>query len=393
MTDSARWQKIEEIFHKALECPETERESWLDANCDGDAELRAEVASLIASDREAGVYVGSKVQRAMVQFGAAIQPQVEGRRLGPYRLIRELGPGGMGSVYLAARDDEQYESDVAIKLVHPGLDTDFILRRFKRERQILARLQHPNIARLFDGGTAEDGTPYLVMEYIQGSWITKYAEEKQLNVEERLRLFLPVCAAVEYAHRHFIVHRDLKPGNILIDSTGTPKLLDFGVSKVLNAGEPDASDTQSANMMTPDYASPEQILGNPVTILSDVYSLGAVLYELLGMSRPHQIDHYTPLALERAICLDETLPPSAKVRDNWALSRRLKGDLDNVVLRAMQTLPERRYPSVEQMADDIRRHLDHIPVVARPDSLAYRTRKFIRRNRVAVSLGTLVAIS
>src|SRR5262245_22693666 len=393
MTDSARWQKIEEIFHKALECPETERESWLDANCDGDAELRAEVASLIASDREAGVYVGSKVQRAMVQFGAAIEPQVEGRRLGPYRLIRELGRGGMGSVYLAARDDEQYESDVAIKLVHPGLDTDFILRRFKRERQILARLQHPNIARLFDGGTAEDGTPYLVMEYIQGTWITKYADEKQLSVEERLRLFLPVCAAVEYAHRHFIVHRDLKPGNILIDSTGTPKLLDFGISKLLHATQNDAADTQDLGMMTPAYASPEQIVGDAVTLVSDVYSLGAVLYELLSGMQAHRIDQCTPLALERAICIDETIAPSAVVRNNRPLARRLAGDLDNIILRAMQKEPDRRYPSVEQMAEDIRRHLDHRPILARRDSFAYRAGKFVRRNRITVALGSMVTVS
>jgi eukaryotic-like serine/threonine-protein kinase len=393
MTDSARWRKIEEIFHKALERPETERESWLDGNCEGDAELRAEVASLIASDREAGVYVGSKVQRAMVQFGTAIQPQVEGRRLGPYRLIRELGRGGMGSVYLAARDDEQYESDVAIKLVHPGLDTDFILRRFKRERQILARLQHPNIARLFDGGTAEDGTPYLVMEYIQGSWITKFADEKQLSVEERLRLFLPVCAAVEYAHRHFIVHRDLKPGNILIDSTGTPKLLDFGISKLLHATQNDAADTQDLGMMTPAYASPEQIVGDAVTLVSDVYSLGAVLYELLSGMQAHRIDQCTPLALERAICIDETIAPSAVVRNNRPLARRLAGDLDIIILRAMQKEPDRRYPSVEQMAEDIRRHLDHRPILARRDSFAYRAGKFVRRNRITVALGSMVTVS
>jgi tetratricopeptide (TPR) repeat protein len=299
----------------------------------------------------------------------------------------------MGAVYLAARDDEHYESEVAIKLVQPGLDTDFVLRRFRRERQILARLQHPNIAKLFDGGTAEDGTPYLVMEYIAGSWITKYATEKNLSTEQRLRLFLPVCAAVEYAHRHFIVHRDLKPGNILIDSSGVPKLLDFGISKLLHSAQNDPADTQGIGMMTPDYASPEQILGNPVTVMSDVYSLGAVLYELLTGARPHRIDQCTPLALERAICIDQTVPPSVTVRSNPPLARRLAGDLDNIVLRAMQKEPDRRYPSVEHLADDIRRHLDHLPVAARRDSLAYRAGKFIRRNRLAVALGSMVAAS
>src|SRR5262245_19197277 len=295
MADFDRWKRVEEIFHKALEQPESRRELWLDSTCGSDIELRAEVASLIESDRQAASFVGSKVQRAVLEFGDSVRPQVEGRRLGPYRLIRELGRGGMGVVYLAARDDQHYESEVAIKVVQPGLDTDFILRRFRRERQILARLQHPNIAKLFDGGTAEDGTQYLVMEYIQGSWITKYADQKDLDVNERLRLFMPVCAAVEYAHRHFIVHRDLKPGNILIDAGGVPKLLDFGVSKLLLSGQSDPADTQGM-MMTPDYASPEQITGDPVTVASDVYSLGAVLYELLSGVRPHRIEQCTFLA-------------------------------------------------------------------------------------------------
>src|SRR5215813_6336564 len=320
MSDPDRWRKFEEIFHEALERPESERDAWLRFACNDDPDLYAEVRSLLESDREAaGVFVGSKVEQAVVELGAETQPKIAGRRLGPYRLIRELGVGGMGMVCLAARDDQQYESEVAIKLVRPGLDTDFILRRFRRERQILARLQHPNIARLLDGGTAEDGTPYLVMEYIQGAWITTYAAKQRLSVEQRLQLFLPVCAAVEHAHRHFIVHRDLKPGNILVDQSGVPKLLDFGVSKLLLSGEGNMSDTQAVGMMTPDYASPEQILGNPVTILSDVYSLGAVLYELLSLALPHQIDKCTPLALERAICLDETIPPSGAVRDNEAL--------------------------------------------------------------------------
>src|SRR5262245_60285727 len=382
MNDPNRWRKVEAIFNEALEQPEGEREAWLAFTCNDDPDLYAEVRSLLESDRAAaGVFVGSKVERAVVELGVDTRSKIAGRRLGPYRLIRELGTGGMGVVCLAVRDDQQYESEVAIKLVRPGLDTDFILHRFRRERQILARLQHPNIARLFDGGTTEEGAPYFVMEYIQGAWITNYAAQHHLSVEERLRLFLPVCAAVEYAHRHFVVHRDLKPANILIDQSAVPKLLDFGVSKLLVAGGIDPSDTQAARMMTPDYASPEQILGNPVTIASDIYSLGAVLYELLCLVRPHLIDEVTPLALERAICLDETVAPSAAVRENPTLSRRLKGDLDNIVLRAMQTLPERRYPSVEQMAEDIRRHLEHLPIVARPDSLAYRAAKFIRRNR------------
>jgi eukaryotic-like serine/threonine-protein kinase len=392
MEHSGRWRQVEELFHDALDRPESEREGWLEFSCCGDAELRQQVQSLLDSDSAAaGAFVGSRVERAVVQLDTQIDPAR--CRVGPYRLIRELGRGGMGAVYLAARADKQYESEVAIKLVRPGLDTDFILRRFLRERQILARLQHPNIARLFDGGTAEDGTPYIVMEYIQGSWITTYAAQEDLTVEERLRLFLPVCAAVEYAHRRFVVHRDLKPGNILIDQTGAPKLLDFGVSKLLHAEQPDSAETQGVRMITPDYASPEQIVGEPATVLSDIYSLGAVLYELLSGSRPHRIEQCTPLALERAICLDETIAPSAAVEGNRALARRLRGDLDNIVLRAMHKDPERRYPSVEQMADDIRRYLDYRPVVARPDSLTYRAGKFIRRNRLSLTLANLIVAS
>jgi eukaryotic-like serine/threonine-protein kinase len=393
-----RWQKLEEIFHQALEQPTAQdRDAWLEGACAGDTELRAEVLSLIASDHAAaGGFVGSKVEHAVLELHKdELQPvhqTMEGRQIGPYRLIRELGRGGMGAVYLAARDDQQYESEVAIKLVRPGLDTDFVLRRFRRERQILAHLQHPNIARLFDGGTSEDGTPYLVMEYVQGSWITKYAAQENLNIEDRLRLFLPVCAAVEYAHRNFIVHRDLKPGNILIDHSGAPKLLDFGVSKLLHANQHDPGDTQGVGMLTPDYASPEQILGERVTTASDVYSLGAVLYELLSGARPHRIDQCSSLALERAICLDETVAPSA-ASINATVSERLVGDLDNIILRAMQKQPERRYSSAEQMGEDIRRHLDHRPIIARPDSLGYRAHKFIRRNRLAVALAALLVAS
>jgi len=303
-------------------------------------------------------------------------------------VIREIGRGGMGSVYLASRADEQYESDVAIKVVRPGFDTDFILRRFRRERQILARLHHPNIARLFDAGHTESQVPYLVMEYVRGSLITSYASEHRLSVEDRLRLFLPVCSAVEYAHRAFIVHRDLKPGNILVDATGTPKLLDFGISKLLHSEPRDPNDTQDAAMATPDYASPEQIVGDPVTTVSDVYSLGAVLYELLTGVRPHCIERATPLAVERAICLEPVVPPSQAVRSDVKLSQRLAGDLDLIILTAMQKEPERRYPSAEHLAEDLRRHLEHRPVTARPDSAGYRAGKFLRRNRLPVFLAT-----
>jgi tetratricopeptide (TPR) repeat protein len=377
---------VEGIFHEALERPPGERAGWIASACGGDEELCREVSSLLASDvAGAGSFLQSKVQSAVVTFHESSGQAGAGRRIGPYELVRELGRGGMGTVWLAVRADDQYVTEVAIKLVRPGLDTDLILRRFRRERQILAWLQHPNIARLLDGGTTEDGIPYLVMEFVQGAWITRHAAEHRLGVEQKLRLFLSVCDAVAHAHRNFIVHRDLKPGNILIDQGGAPKLLDFGISKFLYSEQADATITQDGGMMTPDYASPEQILGEPVTIATDTYSLGAVFYELLTGHLPHRIEKCTPLALERAICLEQTIMPSAVVRQDHALSRRLKGDLDNIILRAMQKDPARRYASVEDFAQDIRRHLNYLPVAARPDTLLYRARKFLRRNRMAVA--------
>ena len=266
-----RWRQVEDLFHQALEQPDAERRAWVDQACAGDDELKTEVLSLLASDEGGGNFVGSQVEQAVLAMAAepAAESNVTDRRIGPYRLIRELGRGGMGAVYLAARADQEYESQVAIKLVRPGLDTEFILRRFRRERQILARLQHPHIARMLDGDTTADGIPYIVMEYVEGaSWITKHAIENNLSVEQRLRIFLPVCEAVAHAHRNFVVHRDLKPGNILINREGAPKLLDFGISKLLHMGAAETSETRDVNLMTPDYASPEQIVGDPVTIAS-----------------------------------------------------------------------------------------------------------------------------
>jgi len=377
------WDRVQEIFLAVADLVPAERAAALERLCAGDAALRAEVESLIQAE---GGDAGHLQTAIRTEAAALVEgPDRKGRRVGAYRLIREIGRGGMGTVYLAVRADEQYESEAAIKLVRPGFDTDFIFRRFRRERQILATMQHPNIARLLDAGTTEDHLPYLVMEYVKGSWITDYAESHRLTVESRVRLFLPVCAAVAYAHRAFIVHRDLKPANILIDAAGTPKLLDFGISKLLVAGG-EAAETQGERLMTPDYASPEQIVGDPVTVASDVYSLGAVLYELLTGVKPHKIDASSPLALERAICLEPIVPPSVAVRDRTALSRRLSGDLDNIILCAMRKEPERRYASVEHLADDLKRHLEYRRVLARPDSPAYRASRFFRRNRLALAL-------
>jgi serine/threonine protein kinase len=366
-----RWRQAEDLFNRALEEPATARAAWLDRECAGDEEMQREVAGLLASDAQTKSNLAGSVKSAVLDLDAT--PRT--RFVGPYELLRELGRGGMGTVYLGKRTDEVYTKDVAIKLVTPGMDTDFLLARFKRERQVLASLEHPNIARLLDGGTAQTGEPYFVMEYIPGVPITQYCQEKQLSVADRLRLFLPVCAAVTYAHSRFVVHRDLKPGNILVEENGTPRLLDFGICKLLLANPMEAAETmtQGMGMMTPDYASPEQVRGEPVTVASDTYSLGAVLYELLTGARPHKIGKYTPMELERSICETPTVRASA-------VRPELRGDIDNILMRAMAKDPTRRYGTVDQFAEDIRRHLDNRPVVAAPDSVWYRSRKFMERH-------------
>jgi len=299
----------------------------------------------------------------------------------------------MGTVFLAERDDDQYKASVAIKLVRPGMDTEFILARFRRERQTLARLQHPNIARLLDGGTTRDGLPYIVMEYVDGPAITQHAEQQKLGVTARVVLFLSVCSAVDYAHRNFVIHRDLKPGNVLVDSQGVAKLLDFGICKLLH------SDTISAvsgsetmhGLMTPNYASPEQFRGEAVSLLSDVYSLGVLLYELLTGKCPRRFTGFTAQDSAGASTQDEILLPSAAV-DDKALARQLSGDLDNILMRALDAETQRRYESAALLADDLRRYLLHEPVRARPQTWRYRTLKFARRNQARVTAAAAVFV-
>ena len=387
MNKAERWKAVEELFYRALEMPEGERSAFLEQNCRGDADMIREVESLLENDTAAshGSMAAAAVKRALVSFHktetAASAP---GRKIGHYRLLREIGRGGMGTVYLATRDDDTFEKNVAIKLVRRGMDTDFILARFRRERQILASLEHPNIARLLDGGATEDGLPYLVMEYVQGVSITEYAAQHSLSVEQRLRLFLQICDAVEYAHRHFVVHRDVKPTNILVDEEGIPKLLDFGISKLLAYDGTTTTETitHEVRMLTPDYASPEQIRGDAITAAADVYSLGAVLYELLTGIKPHRFDRTTVQEVEKTICEVDVERPSEAVRPagDRALARKLQGDLDNIVLLAMRKEAKRRYGSVHSLASDLRGYLEFLPVSARPDSPVYRAKKFLRRN-------------
>jgi len=321
-----------------------------------------------------------------------------GQRLGPYRLIAELGRGGMGAVFLAERADAQYEKRVAIKLVKPGMDTDAVLGQFRRERQILASLEHPHIARFLDGGTTTEGRPYFVMEYIDGQPITAYCEARDLDLAARLGLFRDVCAAVAYAHRRLIVHRDIKPSNILVTSGGEVKLLDFGIARLVQAGEGgDDATAATQRLMTPEYASPEQLSGQPVTTLSDVYSLGVVLYELLTGRTPYRVARSTPEAMARTVTDAPPLRPSEVAGgEGGGHDRRrqqLRGDLDTIVLAALHVAADRRYQSVERLSDDLARHLAGQPVLARGDTWRYRTGKFLRRHAGAVAAAALLAIT
>jgi eukaryotic-like serine/threonine-protein kinase len=375
-----RWETIGELFDQALAVPTRERMALIDQGSGADQEVRREVLSLLASHAAAGGFVQKRIHAALESFHRTSSASTLSR-VGPYRLVRELGRGGMGAVFLAERDDDEYQAKVAVKLVRPGMDTEFILARFRRERQTLARLQHPNISRLLDGGTTDQGLPYIVMEYIDGPWITTYAAQHELGSDARLRLFLEVCSAVDYAHRNFIVHRDLKPGNILVDAGGVPKLLDFGICKLLVEAVT-ANDTLVPGL-TPSYASPEQIRGEAATIASDIYSLGAVLYELLTGACPRSFENLTPLTIQQALEIP-IVPPSAAV-SNPRIARQLAGDVDNILMCALDPEPARRYESAGQFADDLRRHLEHEPVRARPQTIGYRAGTFLRRHRGATA--------
>ena len=392
-----RWRRIEELFRTVVDRPAPERDTYLTRVCNGDEELRREVLSLLARDT-AEDFIRDPIASAALSFTAKPKDDPTGERIGPYRVTRLIGRGGMGVVYEAERDDEQFRQQVAIKIIKRGMDTDFVRDRFLRERQILASLDHPHIARLFDGGATPDGLPYFVMEFVAGDPITAYCRRHQLSVNEKLKLFRKVCSAVQHAHQKLVIHRDLKPSNILITEDGAPKLLDFGIAKLLT---PDASEAHTrtdtaVRLMTPEYASPEQARGQAVATTTDVYSLGVVLYELLTERRPHEFETYLPAEIERAFCETEIEEPSKVVgRMTGAgarLARSLAGDLDNIVLMAMRNDPERRYQSVEQFSEDIRRHLAGMPVVARKDTFGYRAGKFVRRHKAGVAILALLTI-
>ncbi len=397
-----RWEKIDALFHEALALSPDQRPAFLDDACGADSSLRDEVESLLAADAEDLPLFQAAHDDLLTLLPAA--ETGEAPVIGNYEIERELGRGGMGAVYLARRADGQFEQEVALKVVKRGMDTDDILRRFRHERQILAALHHPHIAPLHDGGVTDDGRPFLAMEYVDGQSIDRYCDNQRLSVDARLQLFQTVCEAVQYAHQNLIVHRDLKPSNILVTNDGTVKLLDFGIAKLLDdrmALSGPLTHT-GVRVMTPGYAAPEQVSGSVITTATDVYALGVVLYELLTGRRPAD-DTDAPERPSTAVThaattttngTTETKPPeiisAARATTTERLHRRLRGDLDTIVLKALRPEPERRYASADAFLDDIKRHLAGLPVTARPDTFGYRASKFIGRHRAAVLAAAVI---
>jgi len=391
------WKRIEAIFNDALELKPEDRPAFLDHACAGDADLHREVDSLLASVDKSLGFLESPLHKVAQQLAA--ESEGPGSRIQAYQLLRVIGEGGMGKVYLAARADDQYSKQVAIKLLQAGFaQTTAMLLRFRSERQILADLDHPNIARLLDGGVTPSGLPFLAMEYVDGIPIHEYCRRNNLSVEQRLRLFVTVCGAVDYAHKHLVVHRDIKPANILVTKDGDPKLLDFGIAKLVDPEQGAAVQTRTADrLMTPEYASPEQITGKAVTTATDVYALGVLLYELLSGSRPFNLATMTPVELYQAICERDPEAPSTRAAKSEpatsSVREKISGELDNIVLMAMRKEPGERYRSARELGDDIAAYLNGYPVRAKTATLGYRSGKFIRRNRAAVAVAALAIVA
>jgi serine/threonine protein kinase/tetratricopeptide (TPR) repeat protein len=407
MTSRARWQKIQAVFEQVIDSSPEERSSRLADSCAGDAELRTSVEALLASDEKATDPLVNVIGAAAESLLTDHQDRLLGTLVGPYRIVSILGHGGMSTVYRGERDDAQYQQSVAIKVLNLATLHPRLRSRLHSERHILATLDHPSIARLIDCGDLEDGTPYLVMEHVDGEPIDVFCDNRTLFVHERLELFAQVCHAVQYAHRNLIVHRDIKGANVFVTGDGIAKLLDFGIAKLL--APESLSHTLPVTrlqerMLTPENAAPEQVLGRPITTATDIYSLGVLLYQLLTGRSPYRLLSYSQLQLERAICMDDPPRPSqivlAKINDESDADRsrisdrrglspqrlraRLSGDLDAIVAMAMRKEPDRRYPSVEALADDVNRHLTGRPVLARQGDWRYNAGKFFRRHLLAV---------
>ena len=396
---SELWEQVDSLLERALELPVAERGAFLARSCGAQTQLHREVAALLEAEPDVGAFLERPLlSLELMETEAADEADLElGKHLGPYRLLRTLGSGGMGTVYLAERDDGQYRRQVALKLSRNHVDPE-LLERFLVERQILAELEHPGIARLYDGGTTADGRPYLAMEVIDGRPVDAYCDRHNLAVDARLGLFRQVCDAVQYAHNNLVVHRDLKPSNILVTAGAKVKLLDFGLGKWLEGGRFDvaAAETRShLRPMTLAYASPEQVRGETITTACDTYALGVLLYRLLTGQSPYRLELNTAHELERAILEQEPERPSDVVdglgEDKRKLRRKLIGDLDTIVMKALRKRPHRRYGSPRELADDLGRYLGHLPVLARPDSPVYRLGKFVRRNRLALAAAAMGA--
>lgn len=422
MMTPQKWQQIKAILEDAVEIEPAARPAFIEKACRGDAELRDQVEAFLSRNDTNAERLDEGVLSSLDELLQPAESPLIGTKIGHYKVLSELGAGGMGTVFLAERSDGQFEQRAALKLIKRGMDSDAIIRRFVTERQILASLRHPNIANLLDGGTTDDGLPYFVLEYVDGATLTEYADRERIGLEQRLDLFREVCSAVSFAHSNLVIHRDLKPSNILVTADGHAKLLDFGIAKLLTSDA--ANETATGSFaFTPEYASPEQVRGETLTTASDVYSLGVILYEFLTGRRPYRADSKSIGEIIKAVCETEPRPPSSAVSNaavpagQWKTDTpngdehrtkgsetdtrplsvitapQLKGDLDNIILKALRKEPERRYLSVEQLAEDIRRYLAGLPVAASSDSFKYRAMKFARRHRAGLSAALVVLLA
>jgi serine/threonine protein kinase len=415
--NAERYQKIKEIFNQVSEMSLLERQDFVAAACEDDSEMRREIEKMLVFADDAQDTLEKNAFEIFTNGEHAKIPE----KIGDYKIIREIGRGGMGAVYEAVRENRDFRQRVALKVIKRGMDTDAVVSRFRHEQKILASLEHPFIARFLDGGMTKDGLPFYAMEYVEGVSVDDYCAEKNLSIDERLKLFREVCAAVQYAHQNLVVHRDLKPSNILVTADGTPKLLDFGIGKILTPDTEEAGTATQFGMMTPAYASPEQIRGERIGTTSDIYSLGVILYELLTGQKPYKINSKSQIEIEKAVLELEPVKPSAITnyesritnsktanqenenqkpktknqnrKSQIANRKSLRGDLDNIILKALRKKVSERYVSVGQFSEDIRRYLEGMPIRARPHTFSYRAAKFIKRNRVAVVAAALVFLA
>ena len=416
--DSKQWHKVKTIFNEAIALQEPHRTTYINQTCANDETLLQEVHSLLQSHEDAGDFMDQPEEDISLLRDASADPYL-GKHIESFELQSLIAEGGMGRVYLAHRTDGEFAQQVAIKLVRFSFGSQYLRQRFHSERQMLSDLNHPYIAQLLGGGTSNEGAPYFIMEYVVGTPVDEYCDTHQLSLRERLQLFQKICSAVHFVHTNLVVHRDIKPSNILVTQEGVPKLLDFGIAKILAEGESaDDRITQTLQWnLTPDFASPEQLQNQPITTATDIYALGVLLYNLLSGRHPYDLRELSPADIAKRICEEAPIRPSqmatrpdgykpanpsvetreemAHVRQTKAdkLPQILKGDLDNIILKAMHQEPQKRYASAEQLSEDIERYLTGLPVMAHKDSLGYRTRKFIKRHRVAVSAFILVLLA